>query len=50
MGFKRTFDAEDAQEHNVKHARQISYCNKLAKLGEGVPYRVSLEKSGVIGK
>uniref|UniRef100_A0A1J3G3Z1 AT-rich interactive domain-containing protein 2 n=1 Tax=Noccaea caerulescens TaxID=107243 RepID=A0A1J3G3Z1_NOCCA len=50
MGFKRTFDAEDAQEHNVKHARQISYCNKLAKLDEGVPFRVSLEKSGVIGE
>uniref|UniRef100_A0A1J3GXD4 AT-rich interactive domain-containing protein 2 n=1 Tax=Noccaea caerulescens TaxID=107243 RepID=A0A1J3GXD4_NOCCA len=50
MGFKRTFDAEDAQEHNVKHARQISYCNKLAKLDEGVPFRVSLENSGVIGE
>ncbi|CAA7039328.1 unnamed protein product [Microthlaspi erraticum] len=50
MGFKRTFDAEDAQDFNVKHARQISYCNKLAKLDEGVPYRGSLEKSGVIGE
>ncbi|CAF2108759.1 unnamed protein product [Brassica oleracea var. botrytis] len=47
MGFKRTFDAEDVHELNVKHARQISYCNKLAKLDEGVPYRVSLEKPGV---
>ncbi|KAL1220037.1 AT-rich interactive domain-containing protein 2 [Cardamine amara subsp. amara] len=50
MGFKRTFDAEDVQELNVKHARQISYCNKLAKLDEGVPYRVSLEKSGDLGE
>ncbi|VVA91245.1 unnamed protein product [Arabis nemorensis] len=51
MGFKRTFDAEDMQELNFKHARQISYCNKLAKLDEGVPYhRVSFEKSGVIGE
>ena len=51
MGFKRTFDAEDVHELNVKHARQISYCNKLVKLDEGVPYRVSLEKPGVaIGK
>lgn len=49
MGFKRTFDAEDVQEFNIKHARQISYCNKLAKLDEGVPYRVSFEKPGVIG-
>lgn len=49
MGYKRTFDAEDVQELNVKHARQISYCNKLAKLDEGVPYRVSLEKSGDLG-
>lgn len=50
MGFKRTFDAEDMQDLNVKHARQISYCNKLAKLDEGVPYhRVSLEKSRVVG-
>ncbi|EOA40536.1 hypothetical protein CARUB_v10009267mg [Capsella rubella] len=49
MGFKRTFDAEDVQELNVKHARQISYCNKLAKLDEGVSYRVSLEKSGFVG-
>ncbi|KAL0697723.1 hypothetical protein Bca4012_053845 [Brassica carinata] len=47
MGCKRTFEAEDVQELNVKHARQISYCNKLAKLDEGVPYRVSLEKPGV---
>ncbi|ESQ35436.1 hypothetical protein EUTSA_v10008408mg [Eutrema salsugineum] len=46
MGFKRTFDAEDVREHNVKHARQISFCNKLAKLDEGVPYRESLENSG----
>ncbi|XP_010458852.1 PREDICTED: uncharacterized protein LOC104740045 isoform X2 [Camelina sativa] len=49
MGYKRTFDGEDVQELNVKHARQISYCNKLTKLDEGVPYRVSLEKSGLIG-
>ncbi|KAG7596952.1 putative ELM2 domain, SANT/Myb domain-containing protein [Arabidopsis thaliana] len=49
MGFKRTFDAEDVQELNVKNGRQISYCNKLAKLDEGVPYRLSLEKPGVVG-
>lgn len=48
MGYKRTFEAEDVQELNVKHARQISYCNKLAKLDEGVPYRVSFEKPGVV--
>ncbi|KAJ0248024.1 ELM2 domain-containing protein [Hirschfeldia incana] len=47
MGFKRTFDAE-LQELNVNHARQIGYYNKLAKLGEGVPYRFSLEKPGVV--
>ncbi|CAN8293694.1 unnamed protein product [Cochlearia groenlandica] len=50
MGFKRTFVSED--ELNVKHARQISYSNKLAKLDEGVPYHVSLDKTGffVAGK
>ncbi|KAF8087356.1 hypothetical protein N665_0588s0024 [Sinapis alba] len=48
MGYKRTFEAEDVQELNVKHARQISYCNKLAKLDEGVPYRFSFEKPGVV--
>ncbi|XP_010495638.1 PREDICTED: uncharacterized protein LOC104772754 [Camelina sativa] len=42
MGFKRTFDAEDVQELNVKHARQISYCNKLTKLDEGVPSQSTL--------
>lgn len=51
MGFKRTFEAEDVQQLNVKHERHISYANKLAKLDEGVPYRASLEKPGVaIGK
>ena len=45
MGLKRTFDV---QELNVKDAREISYCNKLAKLDDGVPYHVSLEKSGVV--
>lgn len=48
MGVKRTFEAEDVQELNMKHAREISYCNKLAKLDEGVPYHVSLEKSGLV--
>ncbi|XP_018460549.1 uncharacterized protein LOC108831504 isoform X2 [Raphanus sativus] len=48
MGYKRTFDAEDMQELNVNHARQIGYYNKLAKLDEGVPYHVSLEKPGVV--
>ncbi|CAF2050907.1 unnamed protein product, partial [Brassica napus] len=48
MGLKRTFEAEDVQELNVKEAREISYCNKLAKLDDGVPYHVSLEKSGVV--
>ncbi|CAH8382403.1 unnamed protein product [Eruca vesicaria subsp. sativa] len=48
MGVKRTFEAEDVKEFNVKHAREIDYYNKLAKLDEGVPYRVSLEKSGVV--
>ncbi|RID51969.1 hypothetical protein BRARA_H02597 [Brassica rapa] len=47
MGFKRTFEAEDVQQLNVKHERHISYANKLAKLDEGVPYRASLEKPGV---
>ncbi|CAN8312176.1 unnamed protein product [Cochlearia groenlandica] len=49
MGFKRTFDsAEYVQELNVKYGSEISYCNKLAKLDEGVPYRVSYEKSGPV--
>lgn len=48
MGVKRTFEAEDVQELNMKHAREISYCNKLPKLDDGVPYRVSPEKSGLV--
>ncbi|KAG2297861.1 hypothetical protein Bca4012_009043 [Brassica carinata] len=48
MGVKRTFEAEDVQELNVKHVREISYCNKLAKLDDGVPNRVPVEKSGVV--
>ncbi|KAJ0253368.1 hypothetical protein HA466_0110660 [Hirschfeldia incana] len=43
MGVKRTFEAEDVQELNMKHAREISYSNKL-----GVPFHVSLEKSGLV--
>ncbi|XP_018460554.1 uncharacterized protein LOC108831510 isoform X2 [Raphanus sativus] len=48
MGYKRTFEAEDVQELSVKHARQISYCNKLAKLDEGVPCHVSFEKPSLV--
>ncbi|CAN8305286.1 unnamed protein product [Cochlearia groenlandica] len=49
MGFKRTFDSEDVHELNANYARQISYCNKMAKLDGGVSCHVSLEKTSVLG-
>ncbi|CAH2045605.1 unnamed protein product [Thlaspi arvense] len=47
MGLKRPFDAEEMQECNAKHARQLSYSPKhLNQFDEPLPYHVSLEKSG----
>ncbi|XP_024007584.1 uncharacterized protein LOC18012615 isoform X1 [Eutrema salsugineum] len=49
MGLKRPFDAEEMQECNAKHARQLSYSSKqLNQLDESIPYHVPLEKTGVI--
>lgn len=50
MGLKRPFDAEEMQECNAKHARQLSYSPKqLNQFDEAIPYHVSLEKTGVLG-
>lgn len=51
MGLKRPFDAEEMQECNAKHARQLTYGhNHLNQLDEAIPYHhVSMEKTGVLG-
>lgn len=50
MGLKRPFDAEEMQECNAKHARQLSYSPKqLNQLDESIPYHVSFDKTSVLG-
>lgn len=51
MGLKRPFAAEEMQECNAKHARQLSYNHdQLNQFDEAIPYyHVSMEKTGVLG-
>lgn len=50
MGLKRPFDAEEMQECNAKHARQLSYSPKhLSQLDESIPYHAPVEKTGFLG-
>ncbi|CAH8387551.1 unnamed protein product [Eruca vesicaria subsp. sativa] len=46
MGLKRPFDAEEMQECNAKHARQLSYHPN--QLDQSIPYHVPLDKSSVL--
>ncbi|KAL1220297.1 AT-rich interactive domain-containing protein 2 [Cardamine amara subsp. amara] len=50
MGLKRPFDAEEMQECNAKHARQLTYShNQLNQFDEAIPYHhVSKEKTSVL--
>ncbi|XP_023638703.1 uncharacterized protein LOC17885957 isoform X2 [Capsella rubella] len=52
MGLKRPFDAEDMQECNAKHARQLTYNNhdQLNQFDEAMPYHhLPMEKkTGVL--
>ncbi|VVB03980.1 unnamed protein product [Arabis nemorensis] len=49
MGLKRPFDAEEMQECNAKHARQLSYSSKqLNQLDEAIPYHVPFDKTSVL--
>uniref|UniRef100_A0A1J3C934 AT-rich interactive domain-containing protein 2 n=1 Tax=Noccaea caerulescens TaxID=107243 RepID=A0A1J3C934_NOCCA len=49
MGLKRPFDAEEMQECNAKHARQLSYSPKhLNQSDESIPYHAPLEKTGFL--
>ncbi|CAA7039642.1 unnamed protein product [Microthlaspi erraticum] len=49
MGLKRPFDAEEMQECNAKHARQLSYSPKhLSQSDEFIPYHFPLEKTGFL--
>lgn len=50
MGLKRPYDAEEMQECNAKHARQLSY-NNHNQFDEAIPYHhVSMDKkTSVLG-
>lgn len=47
MGLKRPFDAEEMQEFNAKHARQLTY--NPNQFDQSVPYHHPLDKTAVLG-
>lgn len=46
MGLKRPFDAEEMQEFNAKHARQLTY--NPNQFDQSVPYHHPLDKTAVL--
>lgn len=47
MGLKRPFDAEEMQECNAKHARQLTY--HPDQFDQSMPFHVPLDKTAVLG-
>lgn len=48
MGLKRPFDAEEMQECNAKHARQLTY--HPDQFDQSMPFHVPLDKTAVLGE
>ncbi|KAF3486830.1 hypothetical protein F2Q69_00055683, partial [Brassica cretica] len=48
MGLKRPFDAEEMQECNAKHARQLTY--HPVQFDKSMPFHVPLDKTAVLGE
>lgn len=48
MGLKRPFDAEEMQECNAKHARQLTY--HPVQFDQSMPFHVPLDKTAVLGE
>lgn len=48
MGLKRPFDAEEMQECNAKHARQLTYHPN--QFDHSIPFHVPLDNTSALGK